>query len=53
MFFRVAASQVDAKIGPKIHFGGLLALLCDTLDCFWLDDVLECAFLVKSGIQAV
>ena len=37
MFFEVGASQVGAKIGPKIDFGGLWTPLCNTLDCFCLD----------------
>ena len=52
MFFEVGASQVGAKIGPKIDFGGLWTPLCNTLDCFWLDVVLEGAFLRFDGLRA-
>ena len=52
MFFRVGASQVGAKIGPKIDFGGLWTPLCNTLGCCWLDVVLESAFARNNGIRA-
>ena len=51
MFFEDGASQVGAKISPKIDFGGLWTPLCKTVVCFWLDVVLKSAFLMFEGIR--
>ena len=51
MFFEGGASQVGAKIGPKIDFGGLWTPLCNTVVCFGLDVVLKSGFLKFEVIQ--